>query len=183
MKKQTQNIVGAVIMTCFYTLTTLGFGTLTVSCKENPDPICECLDKDLDIDELCNCGLKNCKCEPTVYGTLENGVKIYRKGDIEQAKVIGITERAIAVYSDLTKWSKEYFDANITEIHIVLGNHEQTVRRGTILELGVDITQGPLEMYFDDISIISEVAKGLNPTVKKAWIASGDALVPVTHFS
>ena len=175
MKQHTKNRIGAGILTGIWTLGTLG---LVLSCEKepkpdpDPDPICECPVKDekahLKVGETCECPLGGCTLK--VYGTLANGVKIHVKSDVENTKITetDIVGRAVTKYAGLTGFSKEDFDANITEIHIVPGNHNQTVRRGTILELGVDISQSRLATSFEDLGFVPEVAKGLNPTVKKA---------------
>jgi hypothetical protein len=114
-------------------------------------PVCECEDKEhLGIGEVC-CGFDDCECTLKVYGILANGVKIFRKGDIEEAKVEAIAEVAVTAYAGLDTVSKGIFDPNITEIHIVPGDHAVMLRRGTILELGVDTNPLIVQFRFGNI--------------------------------
>jgi len=121
------------------------------------EPGCECEDKEhLGIGEDC-CDKDDCECTYKVYSTLANGVKVYRKGTFEEGKVEDIAGRAVTTYANLDPDRKETFTANITEIHIVEGNHNQTVRRGTIMELGVDIAQTRLQSRFEGVLEIPQV--------------------------
>jgi len=141
-----------------------------------PAKECKCEDKaHLGVGENCDCEADEglCECTLKVYGTLANGVKVYRKGEFEAGKVEAITTIAVNTYSnDLTGPQKASFDDSITEIHIVLGNHNQMLRRGTILELGVDTTAARVRANF-------QAAEQIPQEVAQAQVAPGKMMPEV----
>jgi hypothetical protein len=86
---------------------------------ESIPPVCECEVKEhLGIGEVCGCGFDDCECTLKVYGTLANGVKIFRSGELSDAEMDIAVANAIAAYADLTPLQKTQLEGKIDEIHI-----------------------------------------------------------------
>ena len=146
------------------------------ACDNEPDKKCDCIKKEhLGINEKC-CNLKECICEPMVYGEVVDNVvgipgesrfPIYRQGEVTDMEAV--VAKVVEGYSGLDYAYRVALHGKIKEVRIIPGNdRNRFIEDGKfIIEFGEERSAASMEFYFEQTAE-----------------AVGDlAMVPVTTFS
>ena len=151
MKQHTKNRIKAAVLIGIWGLGKLG---LILSCKNeqtpDPDPVCECEDKEhLGVGENC-CDIKGCECVQKVYGTVA-GIPIYREGNVSAGDMGDAVIVVNIIYEEaLVPNQKTSFVDKITEIRIK--TTKGMSKNGTILTIGYNEEVSELIKYIEGIA-------------------------------
>ena len=152
MKQQTTIRLQARFLTV---LMVLVFTLSALTCKPEPDPICECVEKEhLGVGEKC-CNGTDCDCTLKVYGVLSdienNKFNIYRSGNIIETQMTAAVTNVQAGYDLLDNLQKNSLLNKLFAIHIVPESEWgcDSVGNGQyVIKFGYNLTPGNIRSDF-----------------------------------